>query len=110
MISDFSYCKYKDSILQHKGSIKIRIFAKMKLLAFLFWFFVIVYLLGMVARLVLRGLLLRNFGRQSQRPGPKGGARRVRKEGEVTIERLETREKVVDRKVGEYVDYEEVEE
>ncbi len=73
----------------------------MKLLAFFFWFFVALYLLRLVARVVLRGFLARHFRQQAPEP-------RRKKEGEVTIERIDTPEKKVDKKVGEYVEFEEI--
>lgn len=84
-------------------------------LKFVFWFLLVLYLLALAGRLLLRYFLrtkVRQFeqqmGQQQQAQGRRQKARGERPEGEVTIERIDVKEKQVNRRVGEYVDYQEV--
>ncbi|MFO8020998.1 MAG: DUF4834 family protein [Perlabentimonas sp.] len=73
---------------------------------FLAIFFLIIVLLGYIFR-----FLLRFFVRRMQKRYEKGQqqqGRYKRKEGEVHVTKTPPTEKIVDKDVGEYVDYEEV--
>ncbi len=81
-------------------------------LSFIFWCILIFYVAGIAGRWLLRRWL-RNKARQFEQAAagnhavPGEGRRR---EGEVTVERIDPRQKHVNSKVGEYVEYEEVKE
>lgn len=82
------------------------------LIRFLFWFFLISYFLKLLGRYVLPYLLKRflkkkqtEFTQQfSQRKSP------VEKEGEVSIKTKPKKSKSNTSKLGEYIDFEEVDE
>lgn len=73
---------------------------------FLLIFFIVVYALGLLFRLILRY----TFHRMGKKYGGYGESRRGKTEGEVHVSRPPEKEKIVDKDVGEYVDYEEVKE
>jgi len=68
-------------------------------------FFLIIVLLGYISRFLLRFFVKRMQKRyeKNQQQG-----RYKRKEGEVHVTKTPPKEKIVDKDVGEYVDYEEV--
>ncbi len=85
------------------------------MLKFLFFFLLIVYLFALAGKLLLKGFVnrrTREFAERyadAQRQQQKQQRQQRHREGEVTVERIEVKEKQVSRKVGEYVEYEEIE-
>ena len=82
------------------------------LIRFLFWFLVISYLFKILVRIFAPFLMKRfaknmqeRFNKQYQNP-----ENPPREEGEVTLERTDTSTKTKSNDVGDYVDFEEVEE
>jgi hypothetical protein len=82
------------------------------LIKFLFWFFFISYLLKILARIFAPLLMKRfankmqeRFNQQYQNPQTP-----VQEEGKVTLEKTNTSTKTKSDNVGDYVDFEEVEE
>jgi len=85
------------------------------LIKFLFWFFFISYLLKIVTRIFAPILLKRftnkmqdRFQRQSNQQY-ENSQRPVQPEGKVTLEKTKSSTKTKSNKVGDYVDFEEVE-
>lgn len=78
----------------------------MFLIRFILIFFLIIFLLGYVfklfARIFLKRVQRKYGGGQSQK--------QQRPEGDVYVSKTVQKEKVVDKDVGDYVDYEEVDE
>lgn len=77
--------------------------------AFIFWCILIFYVGGIVVRWLLRRWIRKKAeqfqaGYGAGTPPP----RSKKHEGDVTVERIEVKEKQVSGKVGEYVEYEEV--
>lgn len=85
----------------------------LKLLNFLFWFFVFSYIIKFLSRIFLPIILKRFIRKSSQRFGQQFNNMNRQdtksNEGEVTIESKKNKSKLSD-KVGEYVDFEEVDE
>ena len=82
------------------------------LIRFLSWFLVISYLFKILLRILAPFLMKRfaknmqeRFNKQYQNPEPP-----QKEEGEVTLERTDTSIKTKSNDVGDYVDFEEVEE
>ena len=82
------------------------------LVRFLFWFFLIFYLLKILTRIFAPILMKRftdkmqeRFNQQYQNP-----QNPVQEEGKVTLEKTNTSTKTKSDDVGDYVDFEEVEE
>tara|TARA_B100000767_G_C19280492_1_gene335231 strand:- start:179 stop:451 length:273 start_codon:yes stop_codon:yes gene_type:complete len=85
----------------------------LKLLNFLFWFFVLSYIIKFLSRIFLPIFVKRFIRKSSQRFGQQFNNMNRQgtksNEGEVTIESKKTKSKLSD-KVGEYVDFEEIDE
>ena len=82
------------------------------LLKFLFWFFFISYLIKLLVRL-LTPILLRRFASKMQDRFNQHYQHQkdpFKKEGEVTVEKTHFSRKKKSDDIGEYVDFEEVEE
>ena len=87
----------------------------MKFLIFIFWCFVIFYVVRLVGRLLLGAWIerrMKEFTRQQQTEAKRSRAgkraRSAKREGEITVQNIEHKERQVNRSVGEYVDYEEI--
>lgn len=78
----------------------------MFLIRFILIFFLIILLLGYVFRLFAR-VFLKRF---QHRYGGEQNHKQQRPEGDVYVSKTAQKEKVVDKDVGDYVDYEEVDE
>lgn len=72
-------------------------------LRFILIFFLVITVLGWIARLFLRIYLTRLARRMQNQAEDKG-----QKVGETYIKDTTTKEKVVDKNIGDYVDFEEV--
>lgn len=83
------------------------------LLKFLFWFFVFSYIIKFLGRIFIPIILKRFIRKSSQKFGKKfnnmNSRRTKSNEGDVIIEGKKNKSKLSD-KVGEYVDFEEVDE
>ena len=83
------------------------------LLKFLFWFFVFSYIIKFLGRIFIPIILKRFIRKSSQKFGQKfnnmNSQRTKSNEGDVIIEGKKNKSKLSD-KVGEYVDFEEVDE
>lgn len=73
------------------------------ILRFILIFFLVITVLGWIARLFLRIYLSRLARRMQNQTEDKG-----QKVGEAYIKDTNTKEKVVDKNVGDYVDFEEI--
>ncbi|HCX99478.1 MAG TPA: hypothetical protein DG754_04985 [Bacteroidales bacterium] len=78
----------------------------MFLIRFVFIFFLIIFLLGYVFRL-FAGVFLKRF---QNKYGGGQNQKQQRAEGDVYVSKTAQKEKIVDKDVGDYVDYEEVDE
>ena len=80
--------------------------------SFLLSTIIIVYLIGLVGRLVLRWWVQRKMRQMgADGSGYYGGRRQPKtKEGTVKITQVTRETRAVDKNLGEYVDYEEIEE
>lgn len=76
------------------------------LLRFIFIFFLLVILISYVVRFLLRFY----FKRMEKRFNQHSHYHNTRPEGDVSITRTPKAEKMVDKDVGDYIDYEEVKE
>ncbi len=82
----------------------------MGFLEFIFWCIVVVYALGLAGRLLLRWYVRRKQREFAERVDTQQKRQGRRPEGQVTVRQTGRREKHVNRSVGEYVEYEEVQE
>lgn len=76
----------------------------MFIIRFILIFFLIIYLLGYVFRFIIK-LYLKRF---QHRYDNGENQKQQRPEGDVFVSKTVPKEKVVDKNVGDYVDYEEV--
>lgn len=81
---------------------------------FLLTVFVVLFLIGLLIRLLtpfflklLAKRITRHFDNQAYEHGYQQNTRKQRPEGEVTIEQKQYHEKVINKDFGEYVDFEE---
>jgi short subunit dehydrogenase-like uncharacterized protein len=83
----------------------------MKFLTFLFFFFLVLWFVGLILRATFSRWLRRRaaeFNKAAQ-AAQKEARTRGRKEGEITVENTRpAEEKKVSRQAGEYVDFEEI--
>jgi hypothetical protein len=78
----------------------------MAVLRFLLIFFLVIFIISYIIRVLLRVFFKRmesNFNQQQQ-------GRNSRPEGDVSVSKPPKHDKLVDKDVGDYVDYEEVDE
>jgi uncharacterized protein YpmB len=74
------------------------------ILRFIAIFFLVIFLLSLVSRLVIRYF----FKRMGSQFESNNGQTQQRPEGEVYVKKTPKKDKIVDKNVGDYVDYEEV--
>ena len=82
----------------------------MFLLRFLFWFFLILYIMRILGRYLFPFLLKRYISKKQQNFHQKFSREDIEEEGKVTINKQSKKKQKKSDDVGEYVDFEEIDE